>query len=135
MIFDNKLDRQFAVETPYRFLAIDITHARTLEGFVYLLLVIDRYSLLAVGRDTHGRSVPGARAIRRLCFQHARRPSSNGLWKEQTLTINEGAKGRWSAGTSFLVRLSFKTGLEPAIRSARCRRDCDKNRAFWPPRA
>lgn len=49
VVVDNTLDRQFDVGTPDRVWVTDITYIRTLEGFVYLAVVIDLYSRRVIG--------------------------------------------------------------------------------------
>ena len=52
---DNTLDRQFDVAAPDRAWVTDITYIRTLEGFVYLAVVIDLYSRRVVGWSMQSR--------------------------------------------------------------------------------
>ena len=52
---DNTLNRQFDVDAPDRFWAMDITYIKTYEGFLYLAVVIDLYSRRVVGWATHSR--------------------------------------------------------------------------------
>ena len=55
MVVDNTLDRQFDVDAPDRVWVTDITYIRTLEGFVYLAVVIDLYSRRVVGWSMQSR--------------------------------------------------------------------------------
>jgi putative transposase len=45
----NRLDRQFSVDVPDQVYAGDITYIHTLEGWLYLVVVIDLYSRQVVG--------------------------------------------------------------------------------------
>ncbi|MFT7617390.1 MAG: putative transposase [Planctomycetota bacterium] len=49
IFFDNKLDREFTVEQPNEAWVTDITHIRTWQGQIYLVVVIDLYSRKVVG--------------------------------------------------------------------------------------
>ena len=55
IVVDNTLDRQFDVDAPDRIWVTDITYIRTLEGFVYLAVVIDLYSRRVVGWSMQSR--------------------------------------------------------------------------------
>jgi putative transposase len=55
IVVDNTLDRQFDVDAPDRVWVTDITYVRTLEGFAYLVVVIDLYSRRVVGWSLHSR--------------------------------------------------------------------------------
>ncbi|ARW16896.1 putative transposase for insertion sequence element IS1353 [Komagataeibacter europaeus] len=55
LVIDNTLARQFDVEAPDRVWVTDITYIRTLEGFVYLAVVLDLYSRRVVGWSMQGR--------------------------------------------------------------------------------
>ncbi|AGT11696.1 transposase (plasmid) [Paracoccus aminophilus JCM 7686] len=55
VVVDNTLDRQFDVEAPDRVWVTDITYIRTLEGFVYLAVVIDLYSRRVIGWSMQSR--------------------------------------------------------------------------------
>lgn len=48
-VFENRLKREFSVEAPDRVWAGDITYVWTQEGWLYLAVVIDRYSRKVVG--------------------------------------------------------------------------------------
>ena len=52
---DNTLDRQFDVAAPDRVWVTDITYIRNMEGFAYLAVVIDLYSLRVVGWSMQSR--------------------------------------------------------------------------------
>ena len=54
-VVDNTLARQFDVATPDKAWVTDITYIRTLEGFVYLAVVIDLYSRRVVGWSMRSR--------------------------------------------------------------------------------
>jgi putative transposase len=45
----NHLDRQFSVDVPDQVYAGDITYIHSLEGWLYLVVVIDLYSRKVVG--------------------------------------------------------------------------------------
>lgn len=47
----NELDRAFAVDAPNKVWATDITYIRTRTGWVYLVVILDLYSRVAVGWD------------------------------------------------------------------------------------
>lgn len=55
VIVDNRLDRQFDVAAPDKVWVTDITYIRTLEGFVYLAVVIDLYSRRVIGWSMQSR--------------------------------------------------------------------------------
>jgi transposase InsO family protein len=48
-VFENRLERRFAVEAPDRVYAGDITYVWTAQGWLYLAVVIDLYSRKVVG--------------------------------------------------------------------------------------
>jgi len=48
-VFENKLDRNFEPDGPNQVWASDITYIRTLEGWLYLNVVVDLYSRKVVG--------------------------------------------------------------------------------------
>ena len=48
----NVLDRKFSASEPNRFWAADITYIRTLQGWLYLAVVLDLYSRRVVGWST-----------------------------------------------------------------------------------
>lgn len=54
-VFENKLNRQFAVAQPDRVYAGDITYLWTQEGWLYLAVVIDLYSRKVVGWSMSSR--------------------------------------------------------------------------------
>ena len=54
-VFDNLLDREFAVEQPDQVYASDITYIWTQEGWLYLAVVIDLYSRKVVGWSMSSR--------------------------------------------------------------------------------
>src|SRR5690606_33332999 len=54
-VFENKLNRQFAVAQPDRFYVGDITYLWTQEGWLYLAVVIDLYSRKVVGWSMSSR--------------------------------------------------------------------------------
>lgn len=54
-VFENKLDREFAVAAPDRAYAGDITYLWTQEGWLYLAVVIDLYSRKVVGWSMSSR--------------------------------------------------------------------------------
>jgi putative transposase len=55
VVVDNTLDRQFDVDAPDSTWVTDITYIRTLEGFVYLAVVIDLYSRRVIGWSLQSR--------------------------------------------------------------------------------
>jgi len=55
LVVDNTLNRQFDVGTPDKVWVTDITYIRTLEGFVYLAVVINLYSRRVVGWSVQSR--------------------------------------------------------------------------------
>ncbi len=55
VVVDNILARQFDVEAPDRVWGKDITYIRTQEGFAYLAVVIDLYSLRVIGWSMQSR--------------------------------------------------------------------------------
>jgi putative transposase len=55
VVVDNTLDRQFDVDAPDSAWVTDITYIRTLEGFVYLAVVIDLYSRRVIGWSLQSR--------------------------------------------------------------------------------
>lgn len=55
VVVDNTLDRQFDVDAPDIAWVTDITYIRTLEGFVYLAVVIDLYSRRVIGWSLQSR--------------------------------------------------------------------------------
>lgn len=54
-VFDNLLEREFAVEKPDQVYASDITYIWTQEGWLYLAVVIDLYSRKVVGWSMSSR--------------------------------------------------------------------------------
>ncbi len=57
---DNTLDRQFDVAAPDKAWVTDITYIRTCEGFAYLAVVIDLYSLRVIGWALQSRQTTDA---------------------------------------------------------------------------
>jgi putative transposase len=55
VVVDNTLDRQFDVDAQDIAWVTDITYIRTLEGFVYLAVVIDLYSRRVIGWSLQSR--------------------------------------------------------------------------------
>jgi putative transposase len=55
VVVDNTLDRKFDVDAPDIAWVTDITYIRTLEGFVYLAVVIDLYSRRVIGWSLQSR--------------------------------------------------------------------------------
>ncbi len=49
-ISPNKLDRQFAVAEPDKVWTTEVTYVWTLEGWLYVAIVIDLFSRQVVGR-------------------------------------------------------------------------------------
>jgi putative transposase len=56
-VFENRLQRDFAVAAPDHVYAGDITYVWTQEGWLYLAVVIDLYSRKVVGRSMGRRTV------------------------------------------------------------------------------
>jgi putative transposase len=56
LVVDNTLDRQFDVNEPDQFWVADFTYIRTLEGFAYFAIVIDRFSRRVIGWSLQSRS-------------------------------------------------------------------------------
>jgi len=78
VIADNTLDRRFDVEAPGRVSVTDITYIRTLEGFVYLAVVIDLYSRRVVGWSLQSRKTTDF-VLQALLMAVWRRKSKNKL--------------------------------------------------------
>ena len=75
----NLLDRQFSVEQPDKAWVTDITYIRTLEGWLYLAVVIDLYSRAVIGwsmQNTMHRDIV-IQALLMACWR--RRPTKSVL--------------------------------------------------------
>ena len=61
VVADNTLNREFNVDDPDQFWVTDITYIRTLEGFLYLAVVIDLFSRRVIGPLSRfaGKPLPG----------------------------------------------------------------------------
>lgn len=75
---ENILNRQFAVSTPNRVWASDITYIKTAEGHLYLAVVLDLYSRQVVGWGMSSRLNPDL-VVKALCQAVAKRNLSPGL--------------------------------------------------------
>ncbi len=75
---ENILNRQFAVSTPNRVWASDITYIKTAEGHLYLAVVLDLYSRQVVGWGMSSRLNPDL-VVKALCQAVARRNLLSGL--------------------------------------------------------
>jgi transposase InsO family protein len=75
---ENILNRQFAVTTPNRVWASDITYIKTAEGHLYLAVVLDLYSRQVVGWGMSTRLNPDL-VVKALSQAVARREVSSGL--------------------------------------------------------
>jgi putative transposase len=89
----NTLNRQFAVAEPNRVWAGDITHVWTAEGWLYLAIVLDLYSRMAVAWAM-GSRLTEALATEALTMALGRRHPVGGLLHHS----DRGAQGgfKWS---------------------------------------
>ncbi len=55
VVIDHALDRQFEVAAPATVWVTDITYIKTLEGWLYLAVMIDLFSRRVVGWSAHSR--------------------------------------------------------------------------------
>ena len=102
----NTLDRAFTVEAPNRVWAGDLTYVWTLEGWLYLAVLLDLYSRRVVGWAM-GQRLTGALAEQALTMAVAKRAPTAGL-------VHHSDRGSQYAATSY-QRLLDEYGLIPSM--------------------
>lgn len=102
----NTLDRQFTVSQPNRVWAGDLTYIWTLEGWLYLAVLLDLYSRAVVGWAM-GPRLTGDLTVQALHMALTTRPSTAGL-------LHHSDRGSQYAATSY-QRLLDVHGLRPSM--------------------
>ena len=107
----NKLNRQFTVELPNKAWATDITYVWTLEGWIYVAVVIDLFSRQVVGWaiNDHMRT---SLCVDALQMAFCRRKPKPGLFLQAIDKFDVDCDNSWMIGDSERdIEAAVKTGI------------------------